>query len=68
MCYNGCMSNHITPIPQGAMLTSDAQVSLRIPSVMLERLKQTAEADQRSVNNVIRIALFEWINAKAAQS
>jgi predicted transcriptional regulator len=61
------MTNHIQPIPQGAMLASDAQLSIRVPSVMLERLRQIAEADQRSVNNVIRLALFEWVNARAAQ-
>ena len=48
------------------MLTSDAQVSVRVPSIMLERLKQIAEAEQRSVNNTIRLALFEWVNAKAS--
>lgn len=61
------MKNPITPIPTGAMLTSDAQVSIRLPSVMLERLKLIAEADQRSVNNVIRLALFEFVNARAEQ-
>ncbi len=60
------MSSHITPIPQGAMLTSDAQVSVRMPSIMLERLQQISEAEQRSVNNTIRLALFEWINGKAS--
>lgn len=48
------------------MLTSDAQVSVRMPSIMLERLQQISEAEQRSVNNTIRLALFEWINGKAS--
>lgn len=60
------MTNHIQPIPVGAMVASNTQTSIRIPSIMLERLKQIAEAEQRSVNSTIRLALFEWINARAA--
>lgn len=48
------------------MLLSDSQISIRLPSVMLERLRLIAELDQRSVNNVIRLALFEWINERAS--
>lgn len=50
------------------MLTSDARLSVRLPSVMLERLRLIAAAEQRTVNNTIRLALYEWINEQAKGS
>jgi hypothetical protein len=60
------MSKHIAPIPAGALSAkNDAQISLRVPSIFLERLQQIAEAEGRNVNNMIRFALYEWVNGRA---
>jgi predicted DNA-binding protein len=51
-------------IPAGAMLLNDEQLSVRLPAIMVERLREIAAEESRSVNNVVRLALRDWINAR----
>lgn len=60
----GCMET-IEPVPVGAMLLRDKQTSLRMPSLLFERAEQLAALQHRDVADLIRHALFEFVNAHA---
>lgn len=47
-------------------MTHDSQISIRLSTELLERIRRTAQAEGRSVNDVIRRALEANIKRKGS--
>lgn len=60
--FDPCLNR--TPIETDGRL---ARYPLRLPAELLERVKEEAGRERRSINQMIEIALEEWLAARAAR-